>query len=309
MLIAYQSALARHFGKSGLLGTILFLQGLFLHPMIYAEEENQPIDMLESVNGFTPSLKFTETLKDSLRIVTESVEGQPARKYHESERQVSQRVRITANLSGMDLSTIGPETSFEINLNDTSYSGTLGMDPTYTEANRARQYAFISFEVDEVMGNPIGSDGIKLSWSSSLLTVEVKNTGQSEPIVAGRYTYLPADGKTQAVRDTMWITLKFADRFSELGRQAYLHGTTQFRSVTYGSESSPIEQFDLENVNLGAAFDTKAPVILISAPSNPFITSSGFTVRGTASDTHEIQNIEYTTTPDDDRSWKPITQI
>lgn len=273
------------------------------------------VDPLATVPGFTPAFTLTESIKDSIKTTTEpGFDGEPPTVFREVVIADTSTVSITANITGIDLASIGPATMFEVMVGALSVSGALGDDPTYTDANKAtKRSIFIPGRHNPETGAVVGSTGVKLSWTATRLTVSISrsNLDDTDPGSAAAIAHagIPEAGTSAPIKEIIPVTVSFAG-FQSAPRHGFIQGSTSVRKQTFGSElAGNYEEFFLNTVSVTGAFDTTVPTATITAPANNSSPGGSFTITGKASDGHGIETIEYATDPATTAPWTPITNI
>lgn len=273
------------------------------------------VDPLATVPGFTPALTLTEAITDSIKTTVEpGFEGEPATVFREVVTADTGTVSITANITGIDLVSIGPATPFSATIGALNVSGTLGDDTSYTDANKAtKRSIFIPGRHHPETGAVVGASGVKLAWTATRLTVSISrsNLDDADPgsAAAVAHVAIPEAGKTAPIKDIIPVSVSFAG-FQSVPRHGFVQGSTSVRRQTFGSEAvGNFEEFLLNTVSVTGAFDTTAPTATITAPANNSSPGGSFTITGKASDGHGVEAVEYTTNPDSAGPWTPITNI
>ncbi|MEQ1748327.1 MAG: Ig-like domain-containing protein [Prosthecobacter sp.] len=273
------------------------------------------VDPLATVPGFTPAFTLTESITDSIKTTTiPGFEGEPATVMREVVTSDTSTVSITANITGIDLASIGPDTPFEVVVGALTVSGTLGGDPTYTDANKAtKRSIFIPGRHHPETGAVVGTSGVKLSWTATRLTVSISRSllDDADPGSAAAMPFagIPEPGTTAPIKELIPVTVSFAD-LQSAPRHSFIKGTTAVRKQTFGSElAGNYEEHFLNTVSITGAFDTAVPTVTITAPANNSSPGGSFTITGKASDGHGIETIEYATDPATTEPWIPITNI
>jgi len=278
------------------------------------------VDPLETVPGFTPAFTLTESITDSIKTTVETFPTEPGFPAEPPliTREVitaeSGTISITANITGINLSSIGPATSFEVQVGALTVAGTLGDDPAYTDANKAtKRNIFIPGRFHPETGAVVGSTGVKLSWTATRLTVTISRShlDDADPgsAAAAAHVGISDPGKSTPIIEIIPVSVEFAGLQSQ-PRNGFVKGTTSVRRQAYGSEAlGTLEEFFLNTVSVSGAFDTVMPTVTITAPANNSSPGGSFTITGKASDSHGIETIEYATDPATTAPWTPITTI
>lgn len=265
-------------------------------------------DPLKTVPGFAPSFTLNESITE--KIVSDRDEFDNV--IYEKVTSDTSSISITANITGINLASIGPATPFEVKVGAMSVTGTLGDDPAYTEENQTtKRSIFIASQIDPETGNEIGSNGVKLSWTASRLTITIKrsNLDDTDRGSAAAALLLSTETKAESIKDVIPVSVKFAE-FASAPRNVFLQGTSSGKEQTFGSEDDgTLETFFLHTVRVTGGFDLALPTATITSPANNSSPGGNFTLTGKASDGHGIAAIEYTNTPDLAAPWVPITQI
>lgn len=272
------------------------------------------VDTLAPVKGFVPSLTLTESSTDSVKSTTiPTGPGTPAMVMRELVPADKSSVTIVANITGIDLASINPDTSFEVSIGPMTVAGFLGLDSTYTEANQAtKRSIFIPAKTDFETGKAIGSNGTKISWAATRLTITIVRA-LGDDIDPGLIAAMGLAGQvepgiTGTVRDTVPVSVSFGNLVSE-PRSCFIKGTTLMREQKFGSESQGnFEAFFLNTVSLTGAFDTAVPTVSITSPVNNSSPGAAFTLVGKAGDTNGIDSVEYSTDPLAPLPWEPLVE-
>lgn len=278
------------------------------------------VDPLATVPGFTPAFTLTESIKDSIKTTVETFPAEPGFPPEPPlitrtvETADTSTISITANITGIDLSSIGPDTPFEVVVGALTVSGTLGGDPTYTDANKAtKRSIFIPGRHHPETGAVVGASGVKLSWTATRLTVSISRSplDDADPgsAAATPFAGIPEPGTTSPIKELIPVSVSFAD-LQSAPRHGFIQGSTSVRKQTFGSElAGNYEEHFLNTVSITGAFDTAVPTVTITAPANNSSPGGSFTITGKASDGHGIETIEYATDPATTEPWTPITNI
>lgn len=273
------------------------------------------VDPLETVPGFTPAFTLTESIKDSIKTTTiPGFEGEPAMVMHEIVTSDTSTASITANITGIDLNSIGPDTPFDVSIGSLIFSGTLGDDMTYTDANKAtKRSIFIPGRHNPETGAVVGSTGLKLSWTATRLTITISrsNLDDADPgsAQASAFAGITEPGMASPIKEIMPVIVMFAG-LQSAERHGFIQGSTSVRKQTFGSElAGNYEEHFLNTVSITGAFDTAVPTATITSPANNGTSGGSFTITGKASDGHGIETIEYATDPATTAPWTPITNI
>ncbi len=273
------------------------------------------VDPLATVPGFTPTFTLTESINDSIKTTTiPGFDGEPATVMREVVTADSGSASITANITGIDLNSIGPDTPFDVTIGSLLISGTLGDDMTYTDANKAtKRSIFIPGRRNSETGAVIGSTGVKLSWTATRLTITISrsNLDDTDPGSAQALAFagIAEPGTASPIKEMIPVIVMFAG-LQSAERHGFIQGSTSVRRQTFGSElAGNYEEHLLNTVNITGAFDTAVPTATITSPANNSSPGGSFTITGKASDGHGIEAIEYATDPATTEPWTPITNI
>lgn len=264
--------------------------------------------------GDITSFTLTDRVSDSIKtvIVNDGDPDTPDLPSYEPVTTSTTSVSLTAVLGNvnpgtgaitpLNLNEITPETNFDISVGGLSWTGTLGQDPTYTDANKAtKRSVFIPVNFHEVTGNPVGANGIRLAWTSTKLTVTIAraNTDQedkgspfAETLIGGAE---PGGGavsvKTQIPLSITFGTVVTAD--DGIPSVAFASGTVSVTTRTVGSGDSATP-FDLSSVSVTGALDTTPPTITAKTPAANVIADDGtVTLTGKVTDGHGIELLRY----------------
>lgn len=271
------------------------------------------VDPLATVNGFAPSLTLTESMVDSIKTTSEPNPDGPPLILHEPVTTDRSSLTLVANISGIDLASIDPTTAFSVTVGGLTAAGTLGDDPAYTDLNKAtKRSIFIPAKVNPETGKAIGTNGIKLSWTATRLTLTISRASDDDTdpgaVAASAFVNLLEPGSRSDIRETMSATVSFAD-LTSAPRPVFIKGSASMRVQKFGSEDAgTLEEFQLNNVSVTGEFDTSPPSVSILSPANNSSPGPNFTLTGKAGDGKGVDSVEFTDNPADPDSWQPLAE-
>lgn len=207
-------------------------------------------------------------------------------------------LQVTVKLSEeslLDLENINPYTSVFISLGDLNWSGSLGSDPSYTYDNMAtKRSIYVRTQFDPFTGRPVGSDGVKLSWSATQLTISITSTSTgSNPFVSPLASSLIVRGASaspaRAVNTSIPLDIQF-DSVNLYQKKVFLQGSYAVKTQTVAGQV-----YNLQQISLTGAADLVSPAVTVNVP-NRGIAEPGQQVRmtGKVTDTHGIRRIGIT---------------
>ena len=267
------------------------------------------VDPLQTVPGFAPTFKLNESITESVETTVDTKIGGCGEYDPVTREQLtsdSSSISITANISGVSLASINPETPFAVKVGELSFSGTLGQDPSYTEANKAtRRSIVISKKVVVHEDYAIGGYSVKLSWTATRLIIEISGYRSLKPLLgeelikelldpaaATLYAGKAEVGTTKSIKNVISVSVQFAE-FASAPRDAFLQGTSSVKMETFGSKDDvDYEEFLLDTVEITGGFDLAQSSATITAPAKNSSSGGKLTLTGKASDARGIAVIE-----------------
>ncbi len=267
------------------------------------------VDPLQTVPGFAPTFKLNESITESVETTVDTKIGGCGEYDPVTREQLtsdSSSISITANISGVSLASINPETPFAVKVGELSFKGTLGQDPSYTEANKAtRRSIVISKKVVVHEDYAIGGYSVKLSWTATRLIIEISGYRSLKPLLseelikelldpaaATLYAGKAKVGTTKSIKNVISVSVQFAE-FASAPRDAFLQGTSSVKMETFGSKDDvDYEEFLLDTVEITGGFDLAQSSATITAPAINSSTGGKLTLTGKASDARGIAVIE-----------------
>jgi hypothetical protein len=267
------------------------------------------VDPLKTVPGFAPTFKLNESITESVETTVDTKIGGFGEYDPVTRQQLtsdSSSISITANISGVSLASIQPETPFAVKVGRLSFTGILGQDPSYTEANKAtRRSIVISKKVVVDEDHTIGGYSVKLSWTATRLIIDITGSRSFkslvaeelmeellDPAAAASYAGNAEVGTTKSIKNVISVSVQFAE-FASAPRDALLQATSSVKKEIFGSKDDvDFEEFLLDTVEITGGFDLALPSATITAPAKKSSPRGKFTLTGKASDAHGISAID-----------------
>ena len=213
---------------------------------------------LSRVGNFVPSLSFTESRTE--RILNRSNPDFPQFSFPEASALTRTELRLVANMSGQSLDSIDADTSISLSFGDLSVDFQLGDDPTYAIGKRS---IFIPVSGWNDQNEPVGSDGLRLSWSETALTLsltfnsdEDSDHGLFGPALAPSFV----GEQDSSIRVLSDLQLTFGDLEADAVCFVAGSATTSSPKVRFGGfeEVIPVTQ-----VQLTASLDITPPEVRV----------------------------------------------
>ena len=256
-------------------------------------------DSLTPTSTFTPVFTFTETHSEKVVEITDTTD--PTVKYGEVQAVDAMNLCIKASMAGQALADVGPDTGFSLELGDLSVQFSLSDDPNYKAGNTS---AFLSTHGWDASGNPIGTEGLTLSWTADTLTIKLINSANSD---ADAGPFFPAFsqgfiGETNpSIRNLSSVSLSFGSITGDA--TVYVSGSAATTTQAYNNGGFS-DSLDITQASVSGALDFSAPTVAVTGTADATDGSGGSTVSGTAIDGHGVASVEVTSTPADDTSWQ-----
>lgn len=261
----------------------------------------QGLDPLARTATFTPTVSFTESHSESVVTIVDNSDPDFPMTTRAVRATESISATVVANITGIDLASLNASTAFSLDLGNLSIAGTLGDDPNYTPGKTSIWIPVF----DPDTGKAIGTYGVRLSWTSTRLTMTV--TGASPLAMPGTVEMGNWSTAEPAIRVIDIVSLRFGP-FIAPDRNVYVTGKC---SVTTKSFTTPEpESFDLVSVSLSGSCEYTAPVTTLTSPASGSTTGASVTVTGKATDAYGINSIEYALNPSSSSpTWTTITAV
>lgn len=266
----------------------------------------EPFDPLAKTATFAPSVTFSESHADSL--FTEVDRSDPEAPFVTRTVVSSQSISATivANITGIVLADLDETTHFSITLGNLNIGGTLGDDQTYTKGKTS---IFIPAGGFDENNKPIGSQGARLSWTATKLTVTLTgSTASGMPGSVEMDNWNTVPDPNAAIRVISKVSVDFGT-INGAERNLYIAGKSSVTHKRFGSEEAgTLEEFDLISVSLTGSCEYAAPSTTVKSPVKGASVGPSTTITGSASDGHGIEKVEYALNPADaDPVWSPVT--
>jgi len=272
---------------------------LLLTTVFLATASVHATDALAPAPGYAPSLTFTA--KRTEQVVVKSDPDDASIQYPEVAAVDTTNLVVVANITGIASASINADTPFSLSLGNLVVQGTLGDDPAFVAGKTS---AFFPTHGWDANNQPVGTEGMSLSWTATRLTVKLVNSANS-PADEGRY--VPAFSSNYAgetnpsVRALSSLTLSFGDCEGDI--PVFIKGTAVTTSQPY-TASGVSDTQDITQTNLSGAVDLTAPTVALGGTT---LQSDGSALlKGTATDGFGLESLQITTTPDDASSWQPL---
>ncbi len=249
----------------------------------------EPLDLTTT---FVPALSFSETHTDK---VVATVNPADHTTSYSVAATHSTSASVTANITGIALASIDGTTAFSLDFGAASIAFTLADIPTYTAGQTT---AFYCWDGWGPTNKPLGTGGVKLTWTATKLTVTVTATDEaSRPPPIGVEAFVGAGDTpgTFAIKDTLTADVSFGPISTSVPRTVYLTGSYKVTHVTAGPADAPLYDFDLYTVSESGAADYTRPAVALTSPKQGASVGAAVNVSGTASDTKGLSGVEWTT--------------
>ena len=256
-------------------------------------------DSLAPAPGYSPTLTFTE--KRTEKVVVKSDPDDASIQYAEVAAVDTTNLMVVANITGISPASINADTPFSITLGNLLFQATLGDDPSFAAGKTS---AFFPTHGWDANNQPVGTEGLSLSWTATRLTVKLVNSANS-PADAG--PFLPAFSSNYAgetntsVRALSSLTLSFGDCQGDI--PVFIKGTAGTTSQPY-TASGVSDTMDITQTDLSGALDLTPPTVALGGTTVQ--TDGSVLLKGTATDGFGLESLQITTTPDDPSSWQPL---
>ena len=256
-------------------------------------------DTLTPTATFTPVFKFTETHAETLATITDPTD--PTVQYPQVQAVDAMKLCIKASMAGQALADIGPDTGFSLEMGDLSVQYSLSDDPNYVAGNTS---VFFPTHGWDANNQPVGTEGLALSWTADTLTIKLVNSANS-PDDAGPFS--PAFSQNYigvtnaAIRSLGTLSLSFGSITGDAS--VYLSGNAVTTTQTFTSGGFT-ENDDLTQASLSGELDFTPPAVAVTGTAPSPDNSGATVVSGTAVDGHGVASVEVTTTPSDPASWQ-----
>lgn len=197
----------------------------------------------------------------------------------------------------IDLSTITDGTTIKLQIGGYSYEGSLGSDPNIA-TNLNKRAIFIPANLNPATNKPIGSNGLKVAWTSTKVTFTVlrsltDQTDNGSPLAKSLLQIAQTVGTTSTILDQLPITLEFGDFKSsktlendgyDFVRPCYIKGTRAVAAKVISGQT-----YNLNTITLTGAIDTVIPTLTVTVPNGGITDATGaITVTGKVTDAYDI---------------------
>jgi hypothetical protein len=258
---------------------------------------------LSPAPGYTPEFKFSE--KRSEKVVQKLDPSLPGYSWAEVGAVDATEMVVRVNMEGVALADIHADTAFSLILGDLGVELTLGEDPKYVDG---AQSAFFPTHGWDENQQPVGKEGLSLTWTDKVLTVKLVNSASSEedagpyePAFSANY----AGENNPSVRHLSELKLNFGSLEAEA--TVFLKGSASTSTQTFKSTDYQ-EAFELTQSSLTGSLDLVSPSVSISGTRKVGDESEGesLVLNGTAKDGFGLHRIQITTNLDDPESWQDL---
>ncbi len=264
---------------------------------------------LDKTATFTPSVTFTESQTEKFFFDTFQINDHPPVVSRGVESTLGVSLSISASMAGFTPAEVDAGTTYSVKVGGVSISGQLSDDPFYYQGKSS---IFIpNTRWDRITGKPTSSAGLRMSWTTSKLTITLTNPFVLALDANGDATYdeygvIVEDTMEVAIRD--WLkktrnparsTTLASVAFGPLvtnNRIVYASGKSATADYHFPSESPA--DYTLNNVSLSGGADYGAPTVSVVTPKSGTFTGSDVSITGKATDGYNISAVEYTLNPD-----------
>lgn len=275
---------------------------MMLHPHAAVAQ-----DPLAKTATFTPTVSFSESHTD--KVVTIVDNSDPEFPFVSRELVTSESVSLTVigNITGIDLSSINETTPYSLTMGNLTLSGTLGDDILYTPGKTSIFIPALGYNDND---KPIGTHGLRLSWTATRLTATfVGSTATDMPGSVELDNWTSISETVPSVRAISSISLEFAN-FIAPERPIYVTGKATFSTKNFGTEESGIDSFDLINVSLSGSCEFGLPVTTLLSPKSGSEAAAPVAITGKSTDGHGIAEVEFALNPNgSDPEWIDVTTL
>ncbi|MBL9146494.1 MAG: hypothetical protein JNM99_22630 [Verrucomicrobiaceae bacterium] len=261
----------------------------------------QGLDPLARTSTFTPTVSFIESHSEYVITTVDNTDPEFPMIWREIGANESISVTVIANITGINLASLTASTPFSLTLGDLSIYGTLGDDPLYAPGKTTISLPAINMET----GKPIGTYGVRLSWSSTRLVITV--TGASPLAMPGTVEMANWATTNPSIRVIRKVSLEFGP-FTAPDRNVYVSGKC---TVTTKSYTTPEPQtLDLVTTSLSGSCEYGVPTNTVTSPLSGSVTGPNATIIGKAIDSFGISTVEYAVNPSSSTTnWTPATSV
>ena len=272
---------------------------LLLTTVFLASASVHATDALAPAPGYAPSLSFTE--KRTERVVVKSDPDDASIQYAEVTAVDTTNLVVVANITGIASASINADTPFSLSLGNLVVQGTLGDDPAFVAGKTS---AFFPTHGWDENNQPVGTEGMSLSWTATRLTMKLVNSANSP---ADQGPYLPAYSSNYAgetnpsLRVLSSLTLFFGDCEGDI--PVFIKGTAVTTSQPY-TVSGFSDTQDITQTDLSGAVDLTAPTVALGGTT--LQEDGSALLKGTATDGFGLESLQITTTPNDPSTWQPL---
>lgn len=220
----------------------------------------------------------------------------------------------------IDLDFINVATTIKLQIGGYSYDGTLADDPNIA-VNLNKRSVFIPANVNPATNKPIGTNGLKVSWTSTKVTFTVlrsltDQTDNGSPLAKSLLQIAQSVGTTSTVLDQLPITLEFSDikgaaridyvddgnggfNGEVIKRPCYIKGTRVAAAKVVSGQT-----YNLNTITLTGVIDRAIPTLTVIVPNGGVTDATGaITLTGKVTDGY---GIDYVGIPD---YFNPLTFI
>ena len=284
------------------LGISAFAGALLIFVVMEGKAQSLPsvADPLVLTSTFTPSVSFSETHAERV-VKTLTDPADPTSAVYSVVPTLSTTATITANITGIVLADIDGTTAFSTTFGGTSISFLLGDIRTYVKGNTTAFYCWNGWNGTQ----PLGTGGVKLTWTATKLTVTVTMAATDDPNL--RPSPIGTEGfvdtandpgvtpGTFPIKDVLTVDLTFGSVSSSGPRTVYMTGSNKITHVSAGPVDLPLYDYDLYAVTVSGAADYTRPSVVLTSPKQGASVGAAVDVNGTASDAKGLQGVEWTT--------------
>lgn len=204
------------------------------------------------------------------------------------------------DVSPIDLSELTDATTIKLQIGGYSYDGTLADDPNIA-VNLNKRSVFIPANVNPTTNKPIGSNGLKVVWTSTKVTFTVLRaqgdiTDFGSPLAKSLLQIAQTTGSTSPIIDQFPITLEFGefkgggqfyndmDELEIVKRSCYIKGTRVVAAKVVSGQT-----YNLNTITLTGVIDTVIPTLTVTVPNGGVTDMSGaITLTGKVTDGYDI---------------------